>query len=172
MRNVVTVSLLVVLLASAAATQAVKSPASQPAFEQLIKLAGVWQVDFGQKANVPAEAVFVRFDVIARGSVLRETNGAGTPDEMITLYHLDGDTVVSTHYCAGGNQATVRAQNPTTKEIVFPEATVSNLKPGGSYMRLERIEFLTPDTVRFVWSSVDDKGTRRSSYDMTYHRKK
>ncbi len=172
MRKVVTVSLLIVMLAVVAGAQAAKPAASHPAFEQLKKLAGVWQVDFGQKANVPAEAVFVRFDVIARGSVLRETNGAGTPDEMITLYHVDGDTVVSAHYCAGGNQSTVRAKNFTAKEIVFPEATVSNLAPGGSYMRLERVEFLTPDSVRFVWSSVDDKGIRKAGYDMTYHRKK
>ncbi|MGH9602147.1 MAG: hypothetical protein ACRD24_07125 [Terriglobales bacterium] len=172
MRNLVTFSLLVVMLASVAEAQTSKPSASHPAFEQLKKLEGVWEVDFGQKATVPAEAVMVRFDLIARGSVLRETNGAGTPDEMITLYHLDGDTVVSAHYCAGGNQSTVRAKNATAKEIVFPEASVTNLAPGASYMRLERVEFLAPDSVRFVWSSVNAKGERLGAYDMTYHRKK
>ena len=93
MRKFVTLSVLVVMLASVAAAQAAKPAASHPAFEQLKKLSGVWVVDFGKTA-APAEAVIVKFDVIANGSVLRETNGAGTPAEMITLYHLDGDTVV------------------------------------------------------------------------------
>jgi hypothetical protein len=170
MRNLVRLSLLLLLITSLAAAQAAK-PAFHPAFEQLKKLSGSWVVDFG-KAAAPPEPVIVKFDVIANGSVLRETNGAGTPAEMITLYHLDGDTVVSTHYCAGGNQSTVRAPKSSAKEIVFPDAAVSNLAPDGTYMRLERVEFLTPDSVRFVWSSVDAKGTRKNGYDMTYHRQK
>jgi len=170
MRKFVTVSMLVVMLASIAAAQAAKPAASHPAFEQLKKLSGLWVVDFGKTA-APPEAVIVKFDVIANGSVVRETNGAGTAAEMITLYHLDGDTVVSTHYCAGGNQSTVRARTSSAKEVVFPDATVTNLAPGSTYMRLERVEFLTPDSVRFFWSSVDEKGARKASYDMTYHRK-
>ncbi|MGH9576904.1 MAG: hypothetical protein ACRD3R_05655, partial [Terriglobales bacterium] len=78
----------------------------------------------------------------------------------------------STHYCAAGNQSTVRARTSSAREVVFPEASVTNLAPGGSYMRLERVEFLTPDSVRFVWSSVDAKGIRLTTYNMTYHRTK
>ncbi len=159
----------IMLLGTAGWAQSAAPASAQSTFQQLKTLQGEWQVDFGEK-NAPQ--VTVRFDVFANGSVLRETSFPGTSNEMITLFHLDGDTVVSTHYCAGGNQSTVRAPAHSTKEIVFPQAAVTNLAPGGSYMRLERVEFVTPDTVRFIWSSMDAKGTRLNTTNMTYHRKK
>ncbi len=158
----------IVLLGMASWAQSSAPSKAQATFQQLKTLQGEWRVDFGEK-NAPE--VVVRFDLFANSSVLRETNFPGTPNEMITLFHLDGDTVVSTHYCAGGNQSTVRAPNHSIKEIVFPHASVTNLVPGASYMRLERVEFLAPDSVRFTWSSVDAKGTRLKTYNMTYQRK-
>jgi len=37
-----------------------------------------------------------------------ETMGAGSEHEMVNMYHMDGDDLVLTHYCAGGNQPTMK----------------------------------------------------------------
>ena len=38
------------------------------------------------------------------GSAVTETLFPGTAHEMMSVYHMDGDDLVLTHYCAGGNQ--------------------------------------------------------------------
>ena len=48
------------------------------------------------------------FKISAAGTVVMETMGPGSEHEMINMYHLDGDDLVLTHYCAGGNQPTMR----------------------------------------------------------------
>jgi hypothetical protein len=57
----------------------------------------------------------------AGGSVVMETMMAGTDYEMINMYHLDGDDLVLTHYCAGGNQPTMRLDRAkaTATELPF-----------------------------------------------------
>ena len=48
------------------------------------------------------------FRVIAGGSAVVETTGAGTPNEMTTVFHMDGDQLLQTHYCALLNAPVLR----------------------------------------------------------------
>ena len=84
------------------------------AFEQIKGLAGTWHGEpeaegLAAEAEVehPGEVVH-EFRVSAAGTVVMEMMGPGTDYEMINMYHLDGDDLVLTHYCAGGNQPTMK----------------------------------------------------------------
>lgn len=68
------------------------------AFESLKALVGTWR-----PAQPADSALRVRFALIAGDSVLTETWSAPKHASM-TVYHLDGDDLLATHYCPQGNQ--------------------------------------------------------------------
>ena len=78
------------------------------AFARLKSMEGIWEgrsEGFGEEAEAAAAtAVKHEIRVSAAGSVVIETMNPATDHEMINMYHLDGDDLVLTHYCAGGNQ--------------------------------------------------------------------
>ena len=55
--------------------------------------------------GMPARHVF---ELSAGATVVMETMDPGGDHEMINMYHLDGEELVLTHYCAGGNQPQMR----------------------------------------------------------------
>lgn len=129
---------LALLLLSAGALSA--SPATTPAdvFDKLRSLEGAWEVEAEMVAGEPEggaeeEAMVGRFEfrVASNGSVVMETMNAGTPHEMINMYHMDGDDLVLTHYCASGNQPTMKLDAAALAEgkthFVFTGGT--NLDP-------------------------------------------
>jgi len=85
----------------AAATTAQPRPVSPPtaAFEQLKSLAGEWE-----GKNTRGQAVTMSYEVVAAGSVLMERLKPEGQSEMVTMYTLDDDRIVVTHFCSEGNQ--------------------------------------------------------------------
>jgi hypothetical protein len=67
-------------------------------FEALKTLVGTWQ-----PADKPDSPMRVQFELTAGDTVLTETWRSPTHRSM-TVYHLDGDTLLATHYCPQGNQ--------------------------------------------------------------------
>src|SRR5687768_17216726 len=75
------------------------SPASE-AFSRLKSLEGQWQ---GTSAK--GKKVSLSFELIGGGtSVLETFKWEGSDKDMTTVYHLDGDHLMLTHYCASNNQ--------------------------------------------------------------------
>ena len=68
------------------------------------------------------------FHVSSGGSAVRELMFPGEPHEMTNMYTLDGNALVMTHYCAGGNQPSMRASAVDAGQIVFSFEGVSDLK--------------------------------------------
>ncbi len=89
------------------------------AFERLKALQGTWEAPAvnGQKATTT-------FELTAAGTVLLERYsnprlpGGG---HMVSAYHLDGATLILTHYCIARNQPTLKAGrfDARTGEIQF-----------------------------------------------------
>ena len=91
-------------------------------FKKIKSLAGTW---------VPADESEMKTNVIYRvtagGSTVEETLFPGRPDEMVTMYHMDGDSLVLTHYCAAQNQPRMRAlSSADPNEIRFAFSGLSN----------------------------------------------
>jgi hypothetical protein len=92
------------------------------AFARLKALAGQWE-----QSTQSGDKVVVTYRLASGGSVVMEDLFPGTEHEMITMYHLDGDALVLTHYCAFGNQPRMRLSSATPTELFFEFAGGTNL---------------------------------------------
>ena len=127
MRHTLSALIILVLAAGVAHAAPADGVSAQDAFAKLQTLAGTWSGSAaGEGAEAEAEAemagkVVHDFRVSAAGTVVMETMGPGSDHEMINMYHLDGEDLVLTHYCAGGNQPTMRLDREasTGEEMVF-----------------------------------------------------
>ncbi len=106
------VTVFVALLCFAAAPVMAQSKA-QASFDKLKSLAGEWE---GTSGGVQSN---VSYRVLSNGSVLEESMKNGTEDPMVTIYHLDGDRLMVTHYCGAGNQPRMVAAPDPSKPNVF-----------------------------------------------------
>lgn len=113
-------------------------------FARLKKLAGTWDVehaatgkaaDFKKKVEQHkdhhAARPVVIFKLTGAGSALVETQMPGEAHEMVSVYHLDGDDLRMTHYCAAGNQPRFKLDRAksTPDHLVFAFDGGSNLDP-------------------------------------------
>ncbi len=97
-------------------------------FQELTGLVGTWEGTF---ANGRRHTVTYR--LTAGGTVLVETWALAPGRESMTLYHLDGDALVATHYCPQGNQPRlqwVKDGHPSRRSFAFRDGT--NLQVKGS----------------------------------------
>ena len=108
MRALMRVALIIVVLLAVTSPGHAGGVKAQTAFDELKSLAGTWRGEIeGEGGEAEAEKMdeaIHEFRVSAAGTVVMETMGPGTEHEMINMYHIDGDDLVLTHYCAGGNQ--------------------------------------------------------------------
>ncbi len=113
--------------------------------------------------------------VSSAGSVVREVMFPGSEHEMTNVYHMDGPSLVMTHYCAQGNQPRMRAQaaaSPT--RIDFTPDGVANLTSADDiYMCRMTLERTGPDAMRQSWSSCKNgklHPTHTPSFDLVRRR--
>jgi hypothetical protein len=96
--------------------------------EKLKTLVGTWVT--ADKDGKPTEEVASVVKLTAGGTALHETLFPGQPHEMVSIYTVDGDDLVMTHYCMLGNQPRMKADPKSpANQIVFQFAGGSNLDP-------------------------------------------
>lgn len=61
----------------------------------------------------------VTYELTSAGTAITERLMQGTPEEMVSVYHKDGDGVAMTHYCALGNQPHMKLKSSDGKVMVF-----------------------------------------------------
>ncbi len=81
---------------------------SAAAFKRLSALVGTWEGKFED-----GRAHRVAYRLTAGGTALIETWTLGPTRESLTLYHLDGDALVATHYCPQGTQPRLQLSSAT-----------------------------------------------------------
>jgi len=143
------------LAASAPALAAEQKPSpAKGQLEKLKALAGTWTGKAGEKDSGKTFDAVVTFKVTGGGSAVVETIGPGTEHEMVTVYHLDGDRLMLTHYCAAGNQPTMRAvKSGAADTIAFDFVRGSNMKPTDTHMHSARLRFAGEDQLVGDWTS-------------------
>lgn len=94
------------------------------AFQTMLKLEGKWAgeaqvVPVGQdKADAAVAATSVSFKNIGNSSVM-QTFAAGTPAEMVSMYHQNGkEELIHTHYCAIGNQPSMTFRDSGEEGVI------------------------------------------------------
>lgn len=114
-------------------TPATQSDA-QKAFEKMKTLAGSWQ---GTIMGIPIN-ITIRV-ASSRNAILHEANaeGEGPPDHEITMFYLDGDRLLATHYCDAGNRARLEGKmSPDGKAVEFTFLDVAGSTRGGLVKRM------------------------------------
>ena len=126
-----------------------KSPAAE-GFAKLKTLQGEW-VDpdgiFGEKGKVA-----VTYRVTGAGNTVVETFPVGTANEMVTVYHLEGDKVVLTHYCTSNTQPKMVSAGLQGNTLAFEFAGGANINPATtSHMHSASFEFVSADEIKSTW---------------------
>jgi hypothetical protein len=117
--------------------------AGQKSFETIKSLKGSWE-----GKNQMGFPVAVSYRVTAGGSALMseiKTGMKGHAEEMISMFNMDGDRLLLTHYCAAGNQPRMQASmSADGKSITFNFVDATNLtssQPG----HMQRVVFTVID---------------------------
>jgi hypothetical protein len=149
MRQIVPALAFLVLMLQAVAAGQSPSPATQ-GFNRLKALEGEWiDVDgiFGEKGKVA-----VTYRVSGAGHTVVETFPVGTSQEMVTVYHIDGNAVSLTHYCTSNTQPRMTSGGLDGNRMVFEFAGGTNIDVDKtSHMHAATIEFVSADEIKATW---------------------
>lgn len=107
---------------------------ARKAFEKMKTLTGSWQ---GTIMGIP---ISVTIRVASSGTaILHEANTSneGPPKQEITMFYVDGDSLLATHYCDGGNRARLEGKmSPDGKTSEFTFLDVAGSTRGGLVKRM------------------------------------
>lgn len=111
---------------------------AQKQFDQIKALEGKWA-----GKNAQGQPLEITFRSTAGGSaIMSEIHGHG-PENMVTMFHLDGDRLIMTHYCGAGNQPRMKVISDDPKSISFEFFDGTNIAPGDGHM--QHVTFTQPD---------------------------
>lgn len=143
------------------------TPAAE-AFSKLKAIAGSWDMADEEGKNHHA----LESKVSSAGSILREVMFPGADHEMTNMYHLDGDAIIATHYCAIGNQprmACTDFSKPGVYHFTFKDVT-NRATPDDAYMGELTLTIVDADTLTQHWVHFV-KGERGGEVTFTMKRR-
>lgn len=140
--------------------------------DTLATLEGEWELVSADGTTGPGAV----FHVTSAGSAVREIMFPGHDHEMTNLYHMDGDRIVCTHYCAAGNQPRMVAQGITITDagpvIDFKVDSVSNFRDNHDhYMGGLKLTIIDQNTIHQDWTSFDAAGKESGVMNFVLKRK-
>lgn len=154
--------LLAALFPAPSAGQTERTPPARPdgasarvAFHRLKSLAGTWE---GPSADASTGAVFMpaaRFEyhVTGGGSAVVEWANVGTPEEMLSVFFLDGDRLVLQHYCSAANQPRLELISAGEDGLFFDFVGGDNLDPSvDGHIHSVRFTFQPDGRLGSLWS--------------------
>lgn len=107
---------------------------AQKLFDQMKTLAGTWQ------GTIMGISINVTIRVTSSGTaILHEatTGGGRPPDHEITMFYVEGDRLLATHFCDGGNRARFEGKaSPDGKTSEFNFLDVAGNTKGGLVKRM------------------------------------
>jgi hypothetical protein len=155
-----------VFLGSVLAAQETHSPArSTAAFDQLKSLAGEWQ---GKTTS--GGTTKVSYKVVSNGSVVMEQLMPSKEPEMITMYSMDGDRLVVTHYCSAGNQPTMQTAplSGATGKYDFTFVRASGMKsPDEGHMVALSLSIQDKDHITQNWTFQENGKSMSEAFSYT-----
>jgi len=138
------------------------------AFAKLKGLVGNWEAG-SQRGKVSSS-----YELISNGTALVEHIRVPGEEEMLTVYHLDGNRLVLTHYCTAGNQPHMQAEayDPSANQLVFNFVSGGNLGDlNKGHMHHVVLQFLSADAFSSKWT-FQENGKPKFAENMEFHRVK
>jgi hypothetical protein len=132
-------ALLICLVMAMACGTSVAQTTSQPsdaqkAFDNMKNFAGSWQ------GTIMGISINVTIRLTSSGTaILHEatTGGGRPPDHEITMFYVEGDRLLATHYCDGGNRARFEGKmSPDRMTSEFNFLDVAGSTKGGLVKRM------------------------------------
>jgi hypothetical protein len=159
---------LLTLAVSFASGRALADDKASPALERLKSLAGEWEGKAQGPGADKASPTAASIRVVAAGSAVMLVTDAGTPHEMVTMFHPDDGALMATHYCAAMNQPRMKAQpqkDPDKVTFEFVDGTNLGAHPG----RMQRLVLTTTDRDhhRQEWSFLEGGKTATMALELT-----
>lgn len=140
--------------------------AAPAGFDQLKSLVGEWQ---GTSAD--GKPASVSYRLASGGSALVETFKTGDEPEMVTVYHLDGEAVMLTHYCSLKNQPRMKAASTGGNQIQFDFVDATNLASlAAPHMHRLALVFEDADHLTHTWTLR--QGENEQEFVFRFKRKK
>ncbi|HEX5056176.1 MAG TPA: hypothetical protein VFX02_06725 [Gammaproteobacteria bacterium] len=147
------------------------APVAMPRqFETLKQLLGAWEgtSKMGDKGE---QSMQVTYELTSGGTAIIEKLMPGTPQEMVSVYHKEGDSLAMTHYCSMGNQPHMKLQDADAGHLVFemeqPQGIASAEE---SHMHALTLTLKDKDTLQQDWISYD-KGKPAQTTSLLFHKK-
>jgi hypothetical protein len=122
----------------------------QPEFDKIKSLAGNWE---GKSSG--GNPVHINYKVVSGGTAVMETILESPESQMITVYYLDGDQLMMTHFCMANNQPRLRADASTSNpnSITFSFVDITNLpSPDAGHMHAHSIVWKDAEHVTQHWT--------------------
>jgi hypothetical protein len=129
---------------------------SETAFARLKGLAGEWESKNAKGTS------HIRYEVISGGSAVAEhfeSDALGSGNAMLTVYYLDGNQLVLTHYCMARNQPHMQAESfdNATGELRFEFAGATGLSsPEAGHMHSASFRFIDADHFSTDWQFFEN----------------
>jgi len=145
-----------------AAVAAFAQSDAQKTFDHLKTLNGHWE---GKASN--GKDLKVDFRPTSGGSaIMSEILGE---EDMVTMFHMDNDRVMATHYCMAGNQPRmVASASPDGKTITFNFLDGTNIaSPKAGHMNHLVITIADADHHTEDWTFVKDGAELKEHFDLT-----
>lgn len=137
--------------------------AALAAFEKIKGLVGEWEAREGVAYG--GRPIRVSYKIVSNGTGVMETYFQVGVDmiDMVTVYHLDGDKLMMSHFCAVNNQVRLRADPilEAGNALRFSYVDATNLSVSNKeLMNGLVITFQDRDhfTQRWTWRLTNDKG--------------
>ena len=138
-------AILAVLLAS---TALLAQSNAQQALDRFKSMVGTWE------GKSPAgETSQVTYKLEAEGTAVMEDSHMASED-MLSMYYVDGDQLLMTHFCPSNNQPRMKATiSPDRKTVSFDFLDATNLSsPQAGHMHRAVFLFSDPDHYSEEWT--------------------
>jgi hypothetical protein len=172
LRLVTVIGILAFAVLAAAAADTAKPIQSVAAFDRLMQMSGEWESkdSAGKKSHI-------RYEVVSGGSAVVErfvSDAMGADNAMETVYYLDGNRLLLTHYCMAHNQPRMQAESfdSSTGELKFAFLDATGLSsPNAGHMHSVSMRFVDSNHVNADWNFFQD-GKLKTTESVQYTRVK
>ena len=121
---------------------------AQKALDRLKSIVGTWEAK-----SPTGEASQVTYQLAAGGTAVMVELNLGSED-MTSMFYVDGDRLLMTHFCPSGNQPRMKATiSPDLKMVSFDFLDATNLAgPQAGHMHRAVYLFSDPDHYSEEWT--------------------
>lgn len=142
------------------------------AFERLKGLVGEWKGSYEWSgARSGGGEIHATYYLSGYGATLIENLSDGTEISMTSAYHLDGDSLRMTHFCAAANQPRLRANSTLGDVLRFEFVDATNLAdPEDGHVHAFELHFKDSDHITLRFTFLQDGGESYEDVELTRER--